>query len=85
MRKLAVCLALASALLLVFSIDGWSRSRTMVIKVGLNVPITGDIPKVGEGSTKPAVWKWVGKSTRSSLLSKTMNPRPNRLSKPVPR
>jgi branched-chain amino acid transport system substrate-binding protein len=58
MRKLAVCLALASALLLVFSIDGWSRSRTMVIKVGLNVPITGDIPKVGEGS-KFAAQLWL--------------------------
>ena len=58
MRKLAVCLIVASALLSVFSIDGWSRSRSKAIKVGLNVPITGDIPKVGEGS-KFAAQLWL--------------------------
>jgi branched-chain amino acid transport system substrate-binding protein len=58
MRKLAACLILALALLLVFSIDGWSRSRAVVIKVGLNAPITGDIPKVGEGS-KYAAQMWL--------------------------
>ncbi len=58
MRKLAICLVLASALLSAFSMDGWSRSRTKAIKVGLNVPITGDIPKVGEGS-KFAAQLWL--------------------------
>jgi branched-chain amino acid transport system substrate-binding protein len=58
MRKLAVCFVLALALLLVFSIDGWSRSRAVVVKVGLNAPITGDIPKVGEGS-KYAAQMWL--------------------------
>jgi branched-chain amino acid transport system substrate-binding protein len=58
MRKVAVFLVLASVLLLVFSVDGWSRGRAIVIKVGLNVPITGDIPKVGEGS-KFAAQMWL--------------------------
>jgi branched-chain amino acid transport system substrate-binding protein len=35
---------------LAFSTSAWSRSRETVLKIGLNVPITGDIPKVGEGS-----------------------------------
>jgi branched-chain amino acid transport system substrate-binding protein len=58
MRKLAVCLVLASALLSAFSIDGWGRRGDKAIKVGLNVPITGDIPKVGEGS-KFAAQLWL--------------------------
>ncbi|MFH1116935.1 MAG: ABC transporter substrate-binding protein [Pseudomonadota bacterium] len=58
MRKLAVCIIPVLALMLVSSTDGWSRSRTTVIKVGLNIPITGDIPKVGEGS-KFAAQMWL--------------------------
>jgi branched-chain amino acid transport system substrate-binding protein len=44
--------------ILAVSLNAWSRSRTPVIKVGLNVPITGDIPKVGEGS-KFAAQLWL--------------------------
>jgi branched-chain amino acid transport system substrate-binding protein len=58
MRKLTLCSALLLTVLLAFSSDGWSRSRTRVIKVGLNAPITGDIPKVGEGS-KFAAQMWL--------------------------
>lgn len=39
---------LCLAVCLVFASTAWSRSK--VIKVGINAPITGDIPKVGEGS-----------------------------------
>jgi branched-chain amino acid transport system substrate-binding protein len=50
MRKLTICLLLVLAGTLAFSTSAWSRSRETVLKIGLNVPITGDIPKVGEGS-----------------------------------
>jgi branched-chain amino acid transport system substrate-binding protein len=50
MRKLTICLLLVLAGTLSFSTSAWSRSRETVLKIGLNVPITGDIPKVGEGS-----------------------------------
>jgi len=46
------------AMTLAFTTASWSRSREAVIKVGLNAPITGDIPKVGEGS-KYAAQMWL--------------------------
>ena len=45
---LIFCIFLAS--------NAWSRTKT--IKVGINAPITGDIPKVGEGS-KYAAQMWL--------------------------
>jgi len=41
---------------LLFSSSAWSRTRS--IKIGINAPITGDIPKVGEGS-KYAAQMWL--------------------------
>jgi branched-chain amino acid transport system substrate-binding protein len=41
---------------LVFSPCAWSAGKT--IKIGINAPITGDIPKVGEGS-KYAAQMWL--------------------------
>ncbi len=41
---------------LVFSPCVWSRTKT--IKIGINAPMTGDIPKVGEGS-KYAAEMWL--------------------------
>jgi len=43
---------------LFFSSSGWCFGRKTVIKVGINAPITGDIPKVGEG-TKYAAQMWL--------------------------
>jgi branched-chain amino acid transport system substrate-binding protein len=43
---------------LVFSGNAWSFGRKTVVKVGINAPITGDIPKVGEG-TKYAARMWL--------------------------
>ena len=40
-----------------FSTSAWS-ARQKVIKIGINAPITGDIPKVGEG-TKYAAQMWL--------------------------
>ena len=47
-------------LIAVLAVSGsaWSFGRKAVIKVGINAPITGDIPKVGEG-TKYAAQMWL--------------------------
>ena len=41
---------------LAFSLSGWVQAET--IKIGINAPLTGDIPKVGEG-TKFAAQRWL--------------------------
>jgi branched-chain amino acid transport system substrate-binding protein len=43
---------------LLLSGTAWSFGRKTVVKVGINAPITGDIPKVGEG-TKYAAQMWL--------------------------
>ncbi len=43
---------------LIFSASAWSWGRKTIVKVGINAPITGDIPKVGEGS-KYAAKMWL--------------------------
>ncbi len=54
MKKILVCLAL-SVLALLLSLPAVAAP---VIKIGINAPITGDIPKVGEG-TKYAAQMWL--------------------------
>lgn len=58
MRKLttAFIFILAASLLFVFMACGKRRQAT--IKIGINAPVTGDIPKVGEGS-KYAAQMWL--------------------------
>lgn len=58
MRRLSACLVLALVVTLAFATNCTNRDREKVIKVGLNAPITGDIPKVGEGS-KYAAQMWL--------------------------
>ena len=58
MRKIATVLVLVLAVVLAFSTTSFARERQIVIKVGINAPITGDIPKVGEGS-KYAAQMWL--------------------------
>jgi len=41
---------------LIFTPCAWSKTKT--IKIGINAPMTGDIPKVGEGS-KFAAEMWL--------------------------
>lgn len=56
MRKgslLGVCVLVV---IMAFSLSGWARAET--IKIGINAPLTGDIPKVGEG-TKFAAQMWL--------------------------
>jgi branched-chain amino acid transport system substrate-binding protein len=48
MRKGYVWLVVGLILGLVFSPCAWAKMKS--IKIGINAPITGDIPKVGEGS-----------------------------------
>jgi branched-chain amino acid transport system substrate-binding protein len=67
MRKLSECLVLALVVLLTVSTSGWSGSRTAVIRIGLNAPITGDIPKVGEGS-KFASQMWLADINKAGGL-----------------
>ena len=58
MRKLAWLVMLSCAVALCFSANAWSFGRKTTIKVGINAPMTGDIPKVGEGS-KYAAQMWL--------------------------
>jgi branched-chain amino acid transport system substrate-binding protein len=58
MRKLAYLVVASCAIALCFSTQAWSFGRKTVIKVGINAPMTGDIPKVGEG-TKFAAQMWL--------------------------
>ncbi|MCK5543510.1 MAG: ABC transporter substrate-binding protein [Desulfobacterales bacterium] len=57
MRKIAFLLAVAFVIAFAFSGCG-DKERETVIKVGINAPLTGDIPKVGEGS-KYAAQMWL--------------------------
>ncbi len=56
MRKALFLVVAIVALALVFSPVAWAKAKS--IKIGINAPITGDIPKVGEG-TKFAAQMWL--------------------------
>jgi branched-chain amino acid transport system substrate-binding protein len=56
MKKALFIMVLCLVVGLVFSSSALSRVKT--IKIGINAPITGDIPKVGEG-TKFAAQMWL--------------------------
>jgi len=58
---------------MVLSLSGWAQAETIMI--GINAPLTGDIPKVGEGTKfaaqmwledvkAPVVLRWGKRSTR---------------------
>jgi branched-chain amino acid transport system substrate-binding protein len=48
MKRLTKLGLVGSCLLLACVLPGWSKTKT--IKIGFNIPLTGDSPKVGEGS-----------------------------------
>jgi branched-chain amino acid transport system substrate-binding protein len=56
MRKVLLFMALSLVVGIIFSPCAWCKTKT--IKVGINAPLTGDIPKVGEG-TKFAAQMWL--------------------------
>ena len=58
MKKLPLLAAALCVPLLCSTAFAWSFGRKTTIKVGINAPITGDIPKVGEG-TKYAAELWL--------------------------
>ena len=58
MKRLFKGIVLGLIAVLVLSVNAWAYGRKTVIKVGINAPITGDIPKVGEG-TKYAARMWL--------------------------
>ena len=57
MRKSTILLVVALAFSLIFAPQAFSARKT-IIKIGINAPLTGDIPKVGEGS-KYAAMLWL--------------------------
>jgi branched-chain amino acid transport system substrate-binding protein len=57
MRKIAVLTVAAFSVAMLFSSLAFSARKT-IIKIGINAPLTGDIPKVGEG-TKYAAQMWL--------------------------
>ncbi len=57
MKKITCLLIVAFAFAMVFSTSGFCARKT-IIKIGINAPLTGDIPKVGEGS-KFAAMMWL--------------------------
>ena len=56
MRKVQFILVSLLVVGLIFSPMAWAKENT--IKIGINAPLTGDIPKVGEG-TKFAAQMWL--------------------------
>jgi branched-chain amino acid transport system substrate-binding protein len=57
MRKIALFTVAAIAFGCIFTPGAFSARKT-IIKIGINAPLTGDIPKVGEGS-KYAAMLWL--------------------------
>jgi branched-chain amino acid transport system substrate-binding protein len=57
MRKIAVLTMVAFCTAMMFSSLALAARKT-IIKIGINAPLTGDIPKVGEG-TKYAAQMWL--------------------------
>ena len=57
MKKIAVLTMMAFCVAMMFSSLAFSARKT-IIKIGINAPLTGDIPKVGEG-TKYAAQMWL--------------------------
>jgi len=57
MKKITCLVVVAFAFAMIFSTSAFSARKT-IIKIGINAPMTGDIPKVGEGS-KFAAMLWL--------------------------
>jgi len=58
MRRWRSAFVLVLAVFLVFALIACGKKRETVIKIGVNAPLTGDIPKVGEG-TRYAAQMWL--------------------------
>jgi branched-chain amino acid transport system substrate-binding protein len=58
MRRWKVALVLTLSVVAAVAFIACGKKRAAVIKIGINAPLTGDIPKVGEG-TKYAAQMWL--------------------------
>jgi branched-chain amino acid transport system substrate-binding protein len=58
MKRLFKGIVWGLIVVLSLSFNAWAFGRKTIVKVGINAPITGDIPKVGEG-TKYAARMWL--------------------------
>ena len=58
MRKWTTVLIFVLSIVLAFAVISCGKKKQTVIKIGINAPMTGDIPKVGEGS-KYAAQMWL--------------------------
>jgi branched-chain amino acid transport system substrate-binding protein len=58
MRRWRSAFVLVLVVFLVFALVACGKKRENVIKIGVNAPLTGDIPKVGEG-TRYAAQMWL--------------------------
>ena len=58
MRRLVMGFIVLLAVLIAFSVSSCRKKTQDVIRIGINAPITGDIPKVGEG-TRYAAQMWL--------------------------
>jgi len=58
MKKLSLILTAIFFTLFALSSSGWCWGKKKIIKIGINAPITGDIPKVGE-NTKNTAKMWL--------------------------
>lgn len=67
MRKIGLLTIAALAMAMVFSPTAFSARKT-IIKIGINAPLTGDIPKVGEGS-KYAAMMWLADIEKAGGLT----------------
>jgi branched-chain amino acid transport system substrate-binding protein len=75
MRKITTVLVFVLAVVLAIGFVACGKKAQPTIKIGVNAPITGDIPKVGEGTRfaaqmwlehiqGPAACRWATPSTR---------------------
>ena len=80
-------------LIVIFVLGACGPAAPDTIKIGINAPITGDIPKVGEGRSIPLKCGWrkmaeplqlVEKIMQWSLSPKTTNPKVNQLRLSIP-
>ena len=70
MRKFTLSIAMGLVVLMAFPLLGWSVGSDKVIKIGFNIPLTGDNPDVG-ASSKNAAKMYLKKYPKIDVGGKT--------------
>jgi branched-chain amino acid transport system substrate-binding protein len=70
MRKFTLGIAIGLIVLMAFPLVGWSAGSDKVIKIGFNIPLTGDNPDVG-ASSKNAAKMYLKKYPKIDVGGKT--------------